>query len=79
MKATLNTYRQSPRKVRLLADLIRGKKVRDAFVVLQFADKRAAPIMSKLLKSALSNAINNNQALEAEDRKSTRLNSSHRL
>ena len=56
MKATLQTYRQSPRKVRLLADLIRGKKVSDALVRLQFADKRAAPTVAKLLKSAVANA-----------------------
>lgn len=58
MKATLDTYRQSPRKVRLLVDLIRGKKVADALTRLQFADKRAAPIVSKLLKSAVANATN---------------------
>src|SRR3989344_4540825 len=56
MRATLQTYRQSPRKVRLLADLIRGKKVSDALVRLQFADKRGAPIVAKLLKSAVANA-----------------------
>lgn len=59
MKATLQTYRQSPRKVRLLADLIRGKKIEVALTNLQFADKRAAPIFLKLLKSAVANAINN--------------------
>ena len=58
MKATLDTYRQSPRKVRLLVDLIRGKKVADALTRLQFADKCAAPIVSKLLKSAVANATN---------------------
>lgn len=58
MRATLQTYRQSPRKVRLLADLIRGKKVSDALVRLQFADKRGAPIVAKLLKSAVANASN---------------------
>ena len=56
MKATLATYRQSPRKVRLLADLIRGRKVIDALTRLQFADKRAAPIVAKLLNSAVANA-----------------------
>lgn len=59
MKATLQTYRQSPRKVRLLADLIRGKGVSVAKVNLQFADKRAAPIFLKLLNSAIANAVNN--------------------
>ena len=42
MKAFLKNYRQSPRKVRLLADLVRGKDVRKALSVLSFANKRAA-------------------------------------
>ncbi len=58
MKASLDTYRQSPRKVRLLVDLIRGKKVSQALINLQFADKRAAPVVSKLLRSAVANATN---------------------
>lgn len=66
MKAFLNTYRQSPRKVRLLADLIRGKKVNDAKNVLMFADKRAAPVFMKVLDSAIANAKNNFQ-LESTD------------
>lgn len=66
MKATLQTYRQSPRKVRLLADLIRGKKIPDALNNLAFADKRAGPIFSKLLKSAVANAVNND-SLSADD------------
>jgi large subunit ribosomal protein L22 len=59
MKAILKTYRQSTRKVRLLADLIRGKKVLDAKNILMFADKRAAPIFGKLLDSAIANAKQN--------------------
>lgn len=62
MKATLQTYRQSPRKVRLLADLIRGKKIPEALNNLAFADKRAGPIFAKLLKSAVANATNNDSA-----------------
>ena len=65
MKATLQTYRQSPRKVRLLVDLIRGKKVADAMVALKFADKRAAPVVLKLLNSAVANA--KNASLNAEE------------
>jgi large subunit ribosomal protein L22 len=66
MKATLQTYRQSPRKVRLLADLIRGKKIPEALNNLAFADKRAAPVFAKLLKSAVANATNND-GLKIED------------
>lgn len=59
MKAILKTYRQSPRKVRLLVDLIRGKKVEQAKTALMFADKKAASVVLKLLNSAVSNAKNN--------------------
>jgi large subunit ribosomal protein L22 len=59
MKAILKTYRQSPRKVRLLVDLIRGKKVEQAKTALMFADKKAAGVVLKLLNSAVSNAKNN--------------------
>jgi len=57
MKAFLKNYRQSPRKVRLLADLVRGKKVTDALTTLQFVDKRAAGPFSKLIESAVANAV----------------------
>jgi large subunit ribosomal protein L22 len=56
MKAILKNYRQSPRKVRLIADLVRGKKATEALTVLQFVDKRAAGPFSKLIKSAIANA-----------------------
>lgn len=56
MKAYASNYRQSPRKVRLLADLVRGKKVKEAVSVLSFADKRAAGPFLKLLNSAIANA-----------------------
>lgn len=59
MKAILTNYRQSPRKVGLIAGLIRGKKVSDALVALRFAVKRASSPMEKLLMSAVANAKNN--------------------
>ena len=62
MKAELKNYRQSPRKVRIVADLIRGKKVGDALKALQFANKRASDPINKLLESAISNATNNFKA-----------------
>lgn len=58
MKAILTNYRQSPRKVGLVAGLIRGKKVADALVALQFATKRASDPIEKLLRSAIANAKN---------------------
>jgi len=56
MKAILKNYRQSPRKVRLLADLVRGKKVKDALAALQFIDKKAADPFAKVVLSAQANA-----------------------
>lgn len=58
MKAFLKNYRQSPRKVRLVAGLIRGKKVSTAIAELDFLAKRAGLPMKKLLMSAVSNAKN---------------------
>lgn len=57
MKAILKNYRQSPRKVRLIADVVRGKKVNDALAALKFVDKRAAGPFAKVIESALANAI----------------------
>ncbi len=56
MKAVLKNYRQSPRKVRLLADLVRGKSVAEALALLSFANKRAADPFAKVLGSAVANA-----------------------
>lgn len=56
MKAVLKNYRQSPRKVRLIADLVRGKKVKDALTTLQFVDKRASEPFAKVIRSAAANA-----------------------
>lgn len=59
MKALLNTYRQSPRKVRLLADMVRGKSIVAAKAALLLAVKRGAPIVQKLIDSAVANAKQN--------------------
>jgi large subunit ribosomal protein L22 len=59
MKSSLKNYRQSPRKVRLVADLIRGKKVSNAMAELTFLPKRASHVMTKLITSAIANAENN--------------------
>ena len=56
--------RIAPRKVRLVADMIRGKKVSEARDILHFTVKRAAPMMNKLLASAVANA----ESLAAERR-----------
>jgi large subunit ribosomal protein L22 len=63
-KATLSNYRQSPRKVRVVADLVRGKKVEEALVTLSFVPKRSAGPIQKLLASAVANAKNLSLPLE---------------
>jgi len=56
MKAFLKNYRQSPRKVRLVAGLVKGKRVEEAIVMLDFLAKRAGMPIKKLLLSAVANA-----------------------
>jgi len=56
MKAYLKNHRQAPRKVRLVADLVRGKSVAQARAALAFLPKKAAPIIGKLIDSAVANA-----------------------
>jgi large subunit ribosomal protein L22 len=56
MKAFLKNYRQSPRKVRLVAGLIKGKSVAEAIAELDFLAKRAGFPIKKLLLSAVANA-----------------------
>lgn len=57
--AKLKYLKIAPRKVRLVADAIRGKKVEEAQSILSFGSKRACQPLLKLLKSALSNTKNN--------------------
>jgi len=56
--AQLNDYRQSPRKVRVVADAIKNKSVKDAKNRLNFITKRATGPLHKLLNSAIANAKN---------------------
>jgi large subunit ribosomal protein L22 len=59
MRAYLKNYRQSPRKVRLVSDLIKGKSVVRASTQLNFLNKRASKVVGKLIDSAVSNAKEN--------------------
>lgn len=61
VKAIAKTVRMGPRKVRLVIDLIRGKKVSEAISILRLTPKGASPIVEKVVKSAVANAVNNNQ------------------
>ena len=56
VKARLRFARIAPRKARLVADLVRGKKSEEALNILSFTKKAAAKILIKLLKSAIANA-----------------------
>lgn len=58
VKATLSNYRQSPRKVRVVANLVKGKKVPEAVTELSFLAKRAGLPLKKLIDSAVANAKN---------------------
>ena len=55
-KAHAKYVRISSRKVKIVIDLIRGKNVDDALAILQFTPKAAAPVVHKLLNSAIANA-----------------------
>ena len=57
--AVLKYARISSRKVKIVADLIRGKSVEEALNILKFAPKASSEILEKLLKSAIANAENN--------------------
>jgi len=65
-KAKVNNIRISARKARLVADLVRNKNVKDAMNILKFTNKKVAPIMLKVLKSAQANAVNNFNMNEEE-------------
>ena len=56
VKAKLRFTRIAPRKARLVADLIRGKRSEEALSILTFTPKAAARIIIKLLRSAIANA-----------------------
>ena len=58
-KAILRYARISSRKVKIVADLIRGKKVDEALAIVKFTPKASSEILEKLLKSAIANAENN--------------------
>ena len=58
-RAIARHVRIAPRKARLVADLVRGKPVDSALVVLDLTMKKAAAILAKTLRSAIANAENN--------------------
>ena len=65
--ATLRYLKASPQKVRLVVDLVRGKKVDEALHILQFTKKSCAKDLEKLLRSAIANAENKEAGADVDD------------
>jgi large subunit ribosomal protein L22 len=65
--ATLRYLKASPQKVRLVADLVRGKKVEEALAILRFTRKSCAKDLEKLLRSAVANAENKEVGADVDD------------
>jgi large subunit ribosomal protein L22 len=65
--ATLRYLKVAPQKVRLVADLIRGKKVDEALSILRFTKKSSAKDLEKLLRSAVANAENKEATVDTDD------------
>ena len=59
--AELRHARISARKVKIVIDLIRGKSAKEAIAILKYTNKAAAPMVEKLVKSAIANAENNHE------------------
>ena len=55
-QAKLRNVRLSPRKARLVVDMVRGKAIQDALNILRFSPQKTSPILTKLLNSAVANA-----------------------
>ncbi len=68
MEASANHkyVRGSPRKVRLIADLVRGKSVEDALAMLSIMPQKAAKQVGKAVKAASANAENNHDMVASE-------------
>lgn len=65
--AKLNNVPTPPRKMRLVADMIRGRRVNEALNILKFEAKQGAPKMEKLLLSAIANWQEKNEDVRLED------------
>lgn len=67
VKASLNNCPSSPRKMRLIADVIRGEKVDRALYILKYSKKEASNKLEKLLLSAIANWQTKNQDADIEE------------
>ena len=59
VKSTAKSVRVTPRKARLVLDLIRGKDIKEAQAILKFTPRAASPVILKVLNSAVANATHN--------------------
>jgi len=66
-KANAMYARIAPRKARVVADLVRGKDVGDALMTLEFLRKSAAPVVKKVIESAVANAVSAESDVNADD------------
>ena len=64
-RAIAKHIRISPRKARIVIDNIRGKSVHEALAILMFTPKSASPVITKVVKSAVANAVNNHEMDES--------------
>ncbi len=65
-RAELRHARISARKVKIVIDTIRGKNAKEAIAILKYTNKAAAPVVEKLVKSAMANAVNNHKMDETK-------------
>lgn len=65
-KAEARFVRTSPQKARLVVDLIRGQRAGDAINILKMTNKRMAPVVEKVLRSAIANAENKNNEVDVD-------------
>lgn len=65
-RATAKYVRVSPRKAGQMCELVRGKNVKEALAILKYTPRGAAPIVAKVIKSAMANAENNHE-MDAEN------------
>jgi len=66
VKAEARYIRTSPQKARLVIDMIRGQKAGDAINILRTVNKRVAPSVEKVLRSAIANAENRSNDVDVD-------------
>ncbi len=65
--AKLRNVRVTPQKARLVANLVRGRDVPEAIEILSFTNKKTAPILKKLIESAIANAEQGSESFDPDE------------